>query len=215
MDRYKYHRTYHLPESPGTASDDRFHPDHVGAFEGHDVVVTVKMDGENTTIYPDGHVHARSIDSSWHESRNWVRAIAGRIAHLIPVGWRICGENMYAEHSLSYTDLPSYFLVFGIYDENNRCLPWAETVEYAEMLGLKTVEVLYEGPWDEDIIRGFGKFDTSTQEGFVVRRAAGWDHSDGYKHNFAKYVAKFVRKGHVTTSTHWMAKKVVPNGLKG
>lgn len=36
------------------------------------VVITEKMDGENTTLYRDG-LHARSLDSRHHPSRNWVK----------------------------------------------------------------------------------------------------------------------------------------------
>ena len=53
----KYPRTPHLPWSPGATADDRVHTDLAG-LEGREIVVTEKLDGENTTIYRD-HVHAR------------------------------------------------------------------------------------------------------------------------------------------------------------
>jgi len=42
----KYPRTYHLPWSPGVTKDDRVIKS-TNVFEGREVVVTVKMDGEN------------------------------------------------------------------------------------------------------------------------------------------------------------------------
>lgn len=92
--RTKYPRTLHVPWSPGLMNDDRA-MDHLGGFVGLDVVVTEKLDGENTTLYADG-LHARSIDGRHHPSRDWVKAAHGRVAWTIPEGWRICGENMYA-----------------------------------------------------------------------------------------------------------------------
>ena len=47
--KYKYPRTYHVPWSPGTTSDDRLLKS-VDQFVGKRVVVTEKMDGENTTM---------------------------------------------------------------------------------------------------------------------------------------------------------------------
>jgi hypothetical protein len=99
----KYPRTPHLPWSPGASSDDVFLID-TQMFMGKSVVITEKMDGENTTLYPD-HLHARSLDSRHHPSRTWVKQWHQTLAHDIPQGWRICGENLYAQHSVSYTQL--------------------------------------------------------------------------------------------------------------
>jgi len=43
---YKFPRIYHVPWSPNLQNDDRRHPD-MSIFEGREVVVTEKMDGEN------------------------------------------------------------------------------------------------------------------------------------------------------------------------
>lgn len=67
----KYPRTYHLPWSPGLTDDDRMLPS-TKVFEGKQVVVTEKMDGENTTMYRD-YMHARSLEEEHHESRCWVK----------------------------------------------------------------------------------------------------------------------------------------------
>jgi len=204
----KYPRTFHLPWSPGLQNDDRLIESLVG-FAGHDVVVTEKMDGENTTLYRH-HLHARSLDSRHHPSRNWVKALHGRIAHDIPEGWRVCGENLYARHSIAYDGLPGYFLVFNIWNAEGTCLSWDETVEYAALLDLPTVPVLYRGPWDEDRIRQLGDgLDLDRQEGYVVRVAGRIPAEE-----FGRRVAKYVRQGHVQTDAFWMNQPVVPNQLK-
>ena len=110
---YKYPRTPHLPWSQGASADDSLLKDSK-LFEGQEVVITEKMDGENTTMYPD-HIHARSIDSRHHPSRTWVKSLHGSIAHLIPQGWRLCGENLYAQHSIAYEGLKSYFYLFSVF----------------------------------------------------------------------------------------------------
>src|SRR5690349_18438351 len=89
----KYPRTYHLPWSH-PSSDDKVMED-VRVFEGQEVVVTVKVDGENTSLYRD-FIHARSLERLTGETRGHVKAIHAGIAHEIPEGWRFCGENLYA-----------------------------------------------------------------------------------------------------------------------
>lgn len=206
----KYPRTPHLPWSPGATSDDVYLND-TSNFEGREIVVTEKLDGENTTIHPGG-THARSLDSAAHPSRTHMRALAGQIAHELPGDFRIVGENVYATHSIHYTALPAYFLVFGV-QSGNVSLAWDDVAGYASMLGLPTVPVLYRGPWNEDAVCACYtgvSLCGGEQEGYVVRLAEAFDLDD-----FGTSVAKFVRKGHVTTDEHWMSKSVWPNELAG
>ncbi len=204
----KYPRTYHLPWSPGLQNDDRRIEDLAG-FEGREVVVTEKMDGENTTLYQH-HLHARSLDSRHHPSRNWVKALHGQIAHHIPKGWRICGENLFAKHSIAYEKLASYFLVFNIWDEQGNCLSWEETCEYCALLELEMVPILYKGPWDEERISALGEtLQFDQHEGYVVRLTDRIQAD-----NFSRHVAKYVRAGHVQTDAFWMNQPVVPNKLR-
>ncbi len=202
---YKYPRTPHLPWSQGKSADDSLLKN-VETFNGQEVVITEKMDGENTTMYSD-HIHARSIDSRHHPSRTWVKSLHGSIAHLIPPGWRFCGENLYAQHSIVYENLKSYFYLFSVWDEQNQALTWDEVEKWAESLGLALVPVIYRGQWDESLTRGL-KIDTKVCEGYVVRTTAGFAYAE-----FSKHIAKWVRKGHVQTDDHWMHTKIIPNSL--
>lgn len=203
----KYPRTFHFSWSPGLQNDDRMVDDD-DMFIGKQIIVTEKMDGENTSMYRD-HLHARSLDSKHHPSRTVVKQLHARIAHEIPEGWRLCGENMFAKHSIAYDALPSYFLLFSIWNDKNECLPWENTKEWAELLGLTVVPVLYLGPWDEEKVKacwtGASRFGPD-QEGYVVRNVEGFPYDD-----FSKNVAKYVRENHVTTSKLWMNEPVVPN----
>lgn len=204
---YKYPRTLHLPWSPGTTSDDKIMHDITPLF-GKNVVVTEKMDGENTNLYSD-RIHARSIDSKDHVSRSWVKSLWGSIKHEIPEGWRICGENLYAKHSIFYESLPTYFMVFSIWNEKNECLSWEETVAISSMLGLCTVPVIAKMQFDEKYLRELASnLNLENQEGFVVRNENSFSYEE-----FQKNVAKWVRKGHVQTDEHWMFQPVVPNKI--
>lgn len=208
-DYVKYPRSWHLPWSQGQTKDDRTLSD-CSNFAGHDVVVTEKMDGENTTIYSD-YIHARSIDGRDHWSRSWVKNLQGRIGYEIPQGWRICGENLYAKHSIGYSDLDSYFMVFSIWTDKNICLSWDETVEYCELLNLKHVPILYRGIFDEKKIRSLWSEKNREQtEGYVVRLSSSYSYFD-----FCRSLAKFVRANHVSEANHhWMFTATEKNGLK-
>lgn len=207
-DRVKYPRTYHFPWSPGRSDDDKVL--HVlDNFIGQDVVVTAKMDGECTTMYND-YIHARSMTYETHPSRSWVRALHGMIKHDIPKRWRVCGENLYARHSIEYKRLDSYFQVFSIWSDKNVCLNWDDTVEWASLLNLKTVPVLYRGPWDEKKIEKLSVTELHGDpcEGYVVRIAGSFHYKE-----FRTRVAKYVRADHVQSTEHWKHSQVVPNGV--
>ncbi|MFE5092215.1 RNA ligase family protein [Streptomyces sp. NPDC056638] len=205
--RTHYPRTPHLPWSPGATSDDVRIAD-LSGLTGREIVVTEKLDGENTTLYTGG-LHARSLDSAHHPSRGWVKALQGRIGARIPEGWRVCGENMFARHSIPYDGLESFVYGFSVWD-GEHCLGWDRTVAFLRELGIPVPPVLWRGVFDaraEKALRAL-RPDTGRQEGYVVRPADGFDAPD-----FGRRVAKWVRPGHVRTDTHWMHASVVENGL--
>lgn len=205
----KYGRTMHLPWSPGIHDDDKALKD-CSNFIGKRVIVTKKMDGENTSMYKD-HIHARSIDSRGGEDRAWVKQFWSTIAHDIPEGWRICGENMWAEHSIHYDDLDSYFLGFSIWNEKNICLSWEETLEWFRLFDITPVPVLYEGVFSEQAMHDIEKtLSWEQDEGYVVRLEDSFSYSA-----FKSSVAKYVRKGHVQTTKHWrQGRQLTKNQLK-
>jgi len=204
----KYPRTMHLPWSQGITSDDRILLS-LAHFLGLEVVVTEKFDGENTTIYAD-YLHARSLDGVSHPSRDWVKNFSSKFAYSLPEGWRLCGENLFARHSIGYDNLDSYFYGFSLWDDTNTCLGWDETLEYFEILGVKPVREIWRGVFDEKAIKALydPEKDWGRCEGYVVRLAGSFHYRD-----FRKAVAKFVRQGHVQTDDHWMKGQITPNLL--
>ncbi|MCB1118086.1 MAG: RNA ligase family protein [Chlamydiia bacterium] len=204
--RWKYPRTPHLPWSPGNTDDD-IKMTHTNQFKNKQVVITEKLDGENTTLYTDG-MHARSIDSGHHPSRSLAKQLHARIQQEIPDNWRLCGENVYATHSIAYDNLEGFFYLFSVWNEKNICLSWDETLEWAQLLGIPTPRTLFEGVWNEQLIRNLN-FNTEEIEGYIVRIRDAFSYCD-----FHKSVAKWVRKGHVQSNKHWMELEIVPNKLK-
>lgn len=206
MSLIKYPRTFHLPWSEGKSSDDKVLRS-TDCFKGKHVVVTEKMDGENTSLYRD-HIHARSLDSKHHPSRDWVKNFWQSIRYNIPEGWRVCGENMYATHSIHYTNLPSYFLGFSIWN-GNICLSWEETLEWFDLLSIEHVPVLHQCEYHDIMLKHlWTTMDSEKSEGYIVRVC-----NDFTTEEFSKCVAKFVRSRHIQTDEHWSTQEIIPNEL--
>lgn len=205
----KYPRTYHLPWSGYIGEDDRIQGNL--DFFNEDIVMTVKMDGENTTMYRD-YIHARSVDGNSHWTQSWVRQFHSTISYEIPEGWRLCDENLFARHSIKYDDLKSYFYLFSIWNEKNECLSWDDTKEWAELLEVPLVPTIFEGRWTEtpEKIHNIWKtlYDEKYNEGYVIRSKNSFNYGQ-----FRYKTGKYVRTNHVTTSSHWKFEKIEQNTL--
>lgn len=200
----KYPRTQHLPFSPGATSDDKI-AESVEPLLNIETVITEKLDGSNSALTNPG-VYARSHADF---SRNpWDREmwnIHQRIKNDIDEDVFIFGENMEGIHSLEYSNLKSYFYIFGIRD-NNIWIPWEGVEEFAYFVDLPTVPVLFKGVIKtEKELREIVENLTSQKsalggerEGVVIRNASLFHNDD-----FSENVMKWVRKGHVTTNQHW------------
>jgi hypothetical protein len=197
---YKYPRTPHLPTSLGMTSDDKMASKETLDYlkSGIELTSTLKLDGGNLSFYSD-YFHGRSLDSGTHHWDQPAKALWARIRHDIPEGWRISGESMYARRSVAYENLPGVYIVFGIWDETNTLISYDEMVEWAGMLGLPTVPLIYRGNDYEEALHAWEKeYDDSFSEGFVMRDAGRIAYED-----FDKKIAKYVRFGHVQTAADW------------
>lgn len=208
-EKIKYPRTFHVPWSPGRGSDDKVLRDIDHLYE-HKLVVTEKMDGENTTMTRN-FCYARSLDSKDHESQHYIKGIHARIKHQLPENIRLHGENLFAKHSIKYDDLDDYFLVFAASDiSTNTFLSFDQTQDICHNLRLYMVPVLLYNARGKEIENRHSFWDTMDgHEGWVVRNMDEFSIAD-FKWN----VAKFVREKHVQTAQHWKQQKIERNGLR-
>ena len=95
----------------------------ISQFEGREVVVTEKRDGENTSLYRNGIIHARSLDGRNHPWQDVIKAKWAKVCYLLPEGWRVVGENLRAEHSIRYETLSDWLEVFALFDQYNNVYP--------------------------------------------------------------------------------------------
>jgi len=142
-------------------------------------------------------IHARSEEGYGKPWQTHVKSQWANFRYEIPEGMEICGENMYAVHSIEYDKLSSYFYIFGIV-YNGSFLSWKETNEWCQLLGLPIVPTIFIGklivnmPIPEK--SAFG----GICEGYVARNI------DSFKvEDFSGNVAKCVRMNHVQSDIHW------------
>lgn len=209
MKRIKFPRIFHVPFSEKLSSDDK-RLDDLSCLKDENIVITEKYDGENTTIYSDGYVHARSMDYNKHPGRTYVSSLAARLNGQIPTGWRVCGENLQARHTIPYYNLNDWFLVFAIFNERNHCLSWDDTKEWTRILDLHHVKELgrfLSGNPEKYIRDTVALHRSQSIEGFVIRNIDTFPFED-----WSDNVAKFVYKHFEVPEEHWMHKEVVFNG---
>lgn len=146
--------------------------------------------------------HAAYTTSPWSRE---VRQIHQRIANDLDEGVFLFGENMEGIHSIEYSNLKSYFYIFGVRD-NNIWIPWEGFEEYSILLDIPTVPVLFKGSVSSDkelkqltdsLVKQPSELG-GQREGIVVRNANMFHNDD-----FSTNVMKWVRKGHVQTDEHW------------
>lgn len=175
------------------------------------------MDGSNVCLESQ-NVFARSHSSTPnHPSFDALKALHASLKHKIPDDMQIFGEWCYAKHSIEYSKLPNYLLIFGI-RQNSAWLDWPETSMWADELEVETVPelsepVVYANEMHMqrvlEIVAGhkssiFG----GDREGIVVRLYAGFQDSD-----FGLSVAKWVRANHVQSDDHWKNQAIIKNKL--
>jgi hypothetical protein len=209
----KYPRTYHCEWTMSTDSDDRI-AKNINNLLDREIVITEKIDGENTSESEIG-IFARSrIAPTKNPWSSWMKPKWEMIKNdLKSFDLELCGENMYAEHSILYSGINEHLYIFGARNtKHDVFLSWEETEYFAEMFDFKTVPVLFKGKMNSVIdiknwslneiktpsILNDSNFWITPKEGFVYRIA------DEFPNDmFFNSVFKMVRKGHVKTDEHW------------
>lgn len=202
----KYPRTYHFSFSPGVTSDDKIVSDDE-LLKGKRVIITEKMDGENTTVY-NNYWHARSLTSAHKSYHSLLIQRISEFQYLIPNGIRICGEDLCVKHSIYYDNIPDCFMGFSVW-EDNLCYSWDDTIAFLDKINASHVPILYDGIFDLDKVKALA-IDTVARggEGIVVRNADSFNYED-----FSKNVFKYVRPNHVTTDKHWAQSEITYNKI--
>lgn len=160
-----------------------------------------------------------------HPSFDGLKALHAQIRYKIPEGIQLFGEWCYARHSIEYTELPHYFMLFNVrvFDAVNHhglhshWASWEEVEMWAEEIGVPTVPVLFKGNV------GSGKELQQLTESFMIQPSACGGIREGVvarvqhefnDEHFEVCVLKCVRANHVQTSEHWKDQEIIKNKLR-
>lgn len=220
MDSPKYNRTYHFPWSPGGTSDDKIATTIDRLIGKHPLVITEKMDGSNTSLEADGCFARTHSGPPAHRSFHGLKALHSIVKNKIPQGVQLFGEWCYAKHSIEYSELPGYFMLFNVREfigDRAFWMSWAEVKLWAEEIGVPTVPVLFEGSIQteaelKELVESLMIQPSACggiREGVVVRLSCEFPDSE-----FSESVMKCVRANHVQTTEHWKNQEIIRNKLK-
>ena len=212
----KYPRTPHLPWSHGRTDDDKT-LDSAEHLVGVELVITEKVDGSNLCLTTDA-IFARSHRATpTHKSFDLAKSIYGEVKHLITPGISVFGEYCHAVHSIEYSALPGFFLIFGVReDSTGQWRAWDEVRREAQRLNLPTVGELWRGRVKTEqqlqelslTLAEQPSLFGGKREGLVVRLAERFS-------DFSQSTAKWVREDHVQVGAeHWMNRVIRHNGLR-
>jgi hypothetical protein len=209
-DRKKYPRTLHLPFSSGEDDDKILESDEI--FHNKNVIVSIKMDGENFAGYKY-YCHARSIDSGDHPSRSYAKKLWFEKSYLIDVDTIVYCENLYAKHQIHYNNLKSYLYILTVL-KDNKFLSFNEVLNFSYLLDLPTPDLIYKGIYNiEEILENYDEYKEKSKddvEGFVIRIEDEFDNNN-FRNNIAKFVEPKFRVALKESDEHWMFKKIIKN----
>lgn len=226
MDSPKYNRTFHFPWSPGATNDDKIATS-VDRLIGVPIVITEKMDGSNTSLELDGCFARTHSGPPSHPSFDGLKALHAEQRWNIPHNMQFFGEWCYARHSIEYTELPGYWLMFNVRNFNPQKVytkmtdiyweSWKSVELWAGLWEVPTVPVLFKGTVKDEkelkeLTESFMKQPSACggiREGVVVRIA-----DDFLDSEFSECVMKCVRANHVQTSEHWKDQEIIRNKLR-
>jgi ATP-dependent RNA circularization protein (DNA/RNA ligase family) len=182
--------------------------------------VEEKVDGANLgiSVGREGRLRAQSrghylepgTGGQWRPLWQWLALRERELTLALSSSLVLFGEWCYAEHSVSYDELPDWMLVFDVYDRTaQRYWSRPRRDDLAEGLGLSVVPLLGEGTYGEESLRRFmshSLLGRNAAEGVYLR----WDEG-----NWLVARAKVVRPGWVMAGDeHWSSRLLQTNRLK-
>ncbi|WP_421575764.1 RNA ligase family protein [Stenotrophomonas maltophilia] len=224
------HDFFRFPHTPhifwagkGSPRDDKvLLPQDVVTLLMGPVVVEEKLDGANVgfSVGPDGRLRAQNRGqylTDPHQGQfgrlpEWMNLHAADLANALGDSLIVFGEWCAARHSLDYSALPDWWLMFDVYDrEAGRFWSTHRRDALASRLGLVTVPCLVRGTQTVASLRKGvdhwkSKYRDGPIEGVVVRREQGdWLQSRG----------KLVRADFMQSmDTHWRSRKLEWNRIQ-
>ncbi len=212
-DFFRFPHTPHLAWlGEGSPRDDKvLSPNEVTGLLAGDVVVEEKLDGANLglSLAPDGSLRAQNRGQYLAElpAGQFARLPAWLVQHdkalrsVLTPNLILFGEWCAARHSLDYSALPDWFLLFDVFDRSlSRFWSCSRRNVLARSAGLVTVPLVRQGKASVDVLKQLVATEKShyregSLEGVVIRRESS---------EWSEVRAKLVRPDFTQAiNTHW------------
>jgi ATP-dependent RNA circularization protein (DNA/RNA ligase family) len=223
-DFFRFPHTPHLawlgPEKP--RDDKVMGESERKAFLKHELVIEEKVDGANLGFSRDGlskiQVQNRGeylsspFKGQFARLNEWLALHANDLATALGDELILFGEWCVARHSLDYSSLPDWLLVFDVYDRKKEGF-WStqRRNDLAQYLNLSTVPLVAKGRFHyEDLQADYLSRKSTLRQGFMEGLVARYQDSD-----WTLGRAKLVRPEFVQgIDTHWRRQALVWNQLR-
>jgi ATP-dependent RNA circularization protein (DNA/RNA ligase family) len=188
-------------------------------FLQHKLVIEEKVDGANLGISFDAGANIRAQNrgsylhlpaaSQWIKLNTWLGPRTDKLFEQLADRYILFGEWCYAQHSVSYDQLPDWFLGFDIYDKiTDRFFSCARRDEMFRKIGISPVPEVARGHFSlSELNKHLSQSRLSSQpaEGLYLR----FDHRDWLAQR-----AKLVRPAFIQSiEQHWSRSGIKPNRL--
>jgi len=218
---HKFPRTAHLFNIGGATVDDRMvNKDEYDYFMNNEVQLTEKVDGaqmgfsidENYKILVQNRSHY--VNSKSHTQfkliDKWIQDHSQDLYNILDENTILFGEWLYAKHSISYNNLPDYFLAFDLYNKKEKVFYNRKILEdKLENTSINIVRIMYEGtitkPQLIKLIEEKSSYTDGRVEGIYLKV---------FENDYVKYRSKLVRNDFICGSEHWSKHTVERNKLK-
>jgi atypical dual specificity phosphatase len=217
---HKFPRTEHVFNIGGATVDDRILPtDKLEYFLNNDVQITEKVDGaqigfsldENFKVIVQNRSHY--VNSASHTQfkllDKWIYDHTEALYQILDKDTILFGEWLYAKHSISYNNLPDYFLAFDLYNKNDKVFYNRKILEEKlKDTNVYAVRIMYEGkinkPQILKMIEKDSDYTSGRVEGIYLKV---------FEDDYVKYRAKLVRNDFLCGNKHWSKNIIEKNSI--
>lgn len=196
-------------------------PSEVAALLADDVVVEEKLDGANVglSLAPDGNLRAQNRGQYLAEPHagqfarlpSWLVQHGDALHTALKPNLILFGEWCAARHSLDYTTLPDWFLLFDVYDRSaSRFWSTSKRNALAKKADLITVPQMFSGKTTVPALKQLvttttSRYSQGALEGVVIRRQSS---------DWCEARAKLIRPNFTQAiDTHWRKRAIEWNRI--
>ena len=209
---HKFPRTQHIFNIGGATADDRIlsDDDYHDFMNNDDVFIAEKVDGAqlgisldedyNIMIQNRSHYVNSKSHSQFEKLDKWIYHHKESLYQILDQDTILFGEWLYAKHSISYTELPDYFLAFDLYNKKKKLFYNRDKlVEALKDTNIHYVPEMYRGKIENKqylltLTQYRSEYTSGKVEGLYLKI---------FENDYVKARCKLVRNDFICGNQHW------------